>query len=368
MKKIRTIVLLLALFLGTGMISFANELPTNDNLAKEVTEKEAIELAKWFIANDIYENKNNGWSENTVIDIVESDGKNSYIIKLKSGSKDNGYIVVGKNISDSIIKEFSYEGEPLFSHLVPQSIENFAFSISNSKTYETLDQTEENLPYLLAVRKKIKIENSYRTYSEISSPYHHINSTYGSGWSHHSDGTITSFEPLNMSDFSADNHCSLTTITAIFNYHRTNGYPLISSNINTLFNNVKTIATNNGYYTSSNGTMPFFIDNLASDVWKYYGYTGKGNNDFFFWDVDSINKTLKGEIDGNRPGAISFTSGYYGKHTVTYYGYVFYKKTGQSNKMYLKVNDNWTTYARYVDTTHLGELGEIFFEICRVLP
>lgn len=35
--------------------------------------------------------------------------------------------------------------------------------------------------------------------------------------------------------------------------------------------------------------------------------------------------------------------------------------------MYLKVNDNWTTSARYVDTTHIGELGHTLFEICRVL-
>lgn len=38
---------------------YASEQPNN------VTENEAIELAKWFIANDIYENNNNGW-DNTI--------------------------------------------------------------------------------------------------------------------------------------------------------------------------------------------------------------------------------------------------------------------------------------------------------------
>lgn len=56
-----------------------------------------------------------------------------------------------------------------------------------------------------------------------------------------------------------------------------------------------------------------------------------------------------------------FTRGYYGDQTVTYYGYVFYKKSGQSNKMYFKVNDNWTISARYVDTTHIGKLGHTLF-------
>lgn len=107
----------------------------------------------------------------------------------------------------------------------------------------------------------------------------------------------------------------------MFNYHRTRGYSEINSNINTLFNWVRTIATNNGYYASSNGTTPYYINNLVTDVWSYYGYSGTGNN-----DKNSIHKTLKGEVDGNRPGAISFTSGHYGNHIVTYYGYIFYKK------------------------------------------
>lgn len=82
----------------------------------------------------------------------------------------------------------------------------------------------------------------------------------------------------------------------------------------------------------------------------------------------SDNNTLKGEVDGNRPGAISFTSGSYGNHTVTYYGYNIYKKSGSSDKLYLRVNDNWGTSARYVDTTYIGSLGHTLFEICRVIP
>lgn len=369
MKKIVSIILSLALVLSFSTNIFAAESSMNDNRANEITESEAVELARWFIANDIYENKNNGWSESTVIDTVKNDG-NSYIVKLKSGSQDNGYIVVGNDVSESLIKEFSYEGEPLFVNLLPLPVENSELvSRNSSESCAVINQTEENLPYLLAVRKNLNTSlKSNSDYGGITDPYNHVNSTYGSGWTYHSGKTISDFTLLDMSNFSANNHCSLTTITAIFNYHRTHGYSSISSNINTLFNRAKTIATDNGYYTPSGGTMPYYIDNLATKVWSYYGYSGVGNNDFFFWDVNSINNALKGEVDGNRPGAISFTSGYYGNHTVTYYGYVFYKKSGQSNKMYLKVNDNWSTSARYVDTTHIGQLGQTLFEICRVLP
>ncbi|MBZ4665008.1 MAG: hypothetical protein JG770_261 [Mahella sp.] len=37
---------------------------------------------------------------------------------------------------------------------------------------------------------------------------------------------------------------------------------------------------------------------------------------------------LEKEVNGKRPGAISFTSGIYGNHTVTFYGYSYYKKNG----------------------------------------
>ncbi len=204
----------------------------------------------------------------------------------------------------------------------------------------------------------------------IDNPYKHVIDTYGSGWKYDysNSDTIEGFKPLNMSDFSAENHCTITTMTAIFDYHRKNGYSKIDSDIKILFERIKTIATQNKYYTPSGGTKPWYIDNLAEDIWEYYSYNGTGNNDFFFWDTNSIDNTLKKEINGNRPGIISFTHGDYGKHTVTYYGCVFFEKSGQTKKMYLKVNDNWTTSARYVDTAHIGTLDSSFFEICRVLP
>lgn len=132
--------------------------------------------------------------------------------------------------------------------------------------------------------------------------------------------------------------------------------------------NLKANNTDNGYYTSSDGTMPYYIDNLATAVWTHYGYSGKGNNDFVFTSTESLKNTLKSEIDGNRPGTISFTSGTYGDHTVTYYGYNIYSKTGTTSKLYLKVNDNWSTSAKYVDISLLGSSYATMFEICKVIP
>lgn len=187
MKKILTIIMSLLMILGVSVNVFAAELPNYDYRVKEITEDEAIELAKWFIANDIYENNNDGWSESTVIESVDSDNKDNYVIRLNSDLKNNGYIVVGKNISDSLIKEFAYEGEPLFADLIPLPVQESEKNSRDLNSYKKIDQTEENLPYLLVIRNNLKIRTENRDYGGITNPYSHVNSTYGSGWSYHSE-------------------------------------------------------------------------------------------------------------------------------------------------------------------------------------
>ncbi len=296
-----------------------------------MTEKRKIiiNIVEAFISNDIQTNPSSLWSESTEVSGVVTNN-NLYLVKLKRDDKNNGYVVVGK---DNIIKEFGYIGGPLFFSLVP-----------------------------------INREEKEITHDKIDKTYKHVNERYGLGWEYHSGNTISDFNSLNMDIFSFDNHCTLTSVTAIFNYYRNKGFKRISSDIHELFNIVSEIATKNGYYNSKIGTYPWYIDNLVRDVWDYFKYEGKANNDFFFWDSNSLNKTLKKEIDEARPGIISFTNGNYGLHTVTFYGYKIYSREGRDKRMYLKVNDNWSTNARFIDTTYIGELGETFFEICRVIP
>lgn len=359
MKKILSLILVLAMTFSLSTTALAA-----DSTTSSISENEAVELARWFIANDIYENGNNGWSESTVIDSVTTDSGfygSSYIVNLSANGKNNGYIVLGTTVADVLIKEFSYSGKPLFVDLQPINGGTAAYHSDNSVF--SVDNTNENMPFLEKIRNTPSLFTSDNNYGQITNPYQHVNDNYGTGWSLKTSKSISGFKLLDMANFEAENHCSLTTLTAIFNYHRSQGYSKIPSDLNTLFGRIKTIATDNGYYTPS-GTNPTQIDNLAKDIWKYYGYSGTANNDFFFNGVESINNTLKGEVDGNRPGAISFTSGSYGNHTVTYYGYNIYKKSGSSDKLYLRVNDNWGTSARYVDTTYIGSLGHTLFEIC----
>ncbi len=295
-----------------------------------MTEKRKIiiNIVEAFILNDIQTNSSSFWNQNTKVSSIVKDGA-LYVIRLKRDGKENGYLVVG---NDNVIKEFGYFGDPLSLSLV------------------SIDEEEKK-----------------RAYDKIDKTYIHVNDRYGLGWEYHSGKSIADFSPLNMSTFNFDNHCTLTSVTALFNYYRSKGFHRICSDIYELFNIISEIATKNGYYNKKRGTYPWYIDNLVRDVWDYFGYEGGANNDFFFWDTNSLNEILKKEIDEGRPGIISFTGGNYRMHTVTFYGYKIYKKEGFDHKMYLKVNDNWTTEPRFVDTTFIGDLGETFFELCRVV-
>lgn len=68
MKKILSLILVLAMTFSLSTTALAA-----DSTTSSISENEAVELARWFIANDIYENGNNGWSESTVIDSVTTD-------------------------------------------------------------------------------------------------------------------------------------------------------------------------------------------------------------------------------------------------------------------------------------------------------
>ncbi len=282
-----------------------------------------INLTKQFIISDIENNSSSCWSDLTIINSITTYG-NYHIVKLVKGGVDNGYIVIGK---DNVVKEFDYKGEPVIHY----------------------DNKKRDI-----------------SYGAIKDTYQHVNTKYGSGWSYHSGKTISGFLPLEMDKFDAVNHCTLTTLTSIFNYYQSQGFNRISKDINELFFLISDIATKKGYYNRKIGTYPWYIDNLVRDVIRHYKYSGIANNDLFFWDAKSLYKTLKKEIDEGRPAVISLTNGKYGMHTVTLYGYKIYKKEGFDNKMYLKVNDNWTTEPRFIDATFIGDLGETFFELCRV--
>lgn len=211
MKKILSLILVLAMTFSLSTTALAA-----DSTTSSISENEAVELARWFIANDIYENGNNGWSESTVIDSVTTDSGfygSSYIVNLSANGKNNGYIVLGTTVADVLIKEFSYSGKPLFVDLQPINGGTAAYHSDNSVF--SVDNTNENMPFLEKIRNTPSLFTSDNNYGQITNPYQHVNDNYGTGWSLKTSKSISGFKLLDMANFEAENHCSLTTLTAI---------------------------------------------------------------------------------------------------------------------------------------------------------
>lgn len=171
MKKILSLILVLAMTFSLSTTALAA-----DSTTSSISENEAVELARWFIANDIYENGNNGWSESTVIDSVTTDSGfygSSYIVNLSANGKNNGYIVLGTTVADVLIKEFSYSGKPLFVDLQPINGGTAAYHSDNSVF--SVDNTNENMPFLEKIRNTPSLFTSDNNYGQITNPYQHVN-------------------------------------------------------------------------------------------------------------------------------------------------------------------------------------------------
>lgn len=190
MKKILSLILVLAMTFSLSTTALAA-----DSTTSSISENEAVELARWFIANDIYENGNNGWSESTVIDSVTTDSGfygSSYIVNLSANGKNNGYIVLGTTVADVLIKEFSYSGKPLFVDLQPINGGTAAYHSDNSVF--SVDNTNENMPFLEKIRNTPSLFTSDNNYGQITNPYQHVNDNYGTGWSLKTSKSISGFD------------------------------------------------------------------------------------------------------------------------------------------------------------------------------
>lgn len=241
------------------------------------------------------------------------------------------------------------------------SLSVFSKSKILSRFREKIKRTYKNF------YEKIRPNIELTPYANIKDPYKDVKNKYGDDFSYYKEKYIVDFESLNMDKFEGKNHCSLTSLTAIFNYYRENGYYKIDDNLDKLFENIRKIAEDSLYYIPDYGTFPIFIDKLSTKVFRFYGYEdGLGVNKLFFWDLKDLLKFLENEIDEARPGIISFSNGYYWNHSITFYGYVIFKNNLGDKKFYLRVNDNWTREDRYVDMTNLSTFDGPIFEITKI--
>lgn len=401
MKKLLILLLVIA-FTISGLC--VPVIASDDSLSG-ISQEEAGNIALWYIANDIKDNTDSIWSKDTRISKIsnlydENDNVTAYCFELKNvnSDSDNGYIMVSATGDNSLIQEFSYTGKPPY---YSANVDNFdkvyytapmEYAVEKDKKLFSTDKKEvkrkdikskmkhnkEKLKKNKNIINRVKNDDHLKInewmcgyngqitgesgYGGITDPYKYCNDRYGTGWTLKSSKYLNVTPRLQADLEATANNCTLSSITMVFDYHRTQGQAGIPSNISTLYSDVRTIAKKYGY-TASAGTDPTKADDIVTDLWVKYGHkTGRGNNDYILdWS------TAQAEIDQNRPFVFNIAFGYYSNHSICVTGYCIYKGSNwyNSDTEFFKVNDNWTKDNRYIDwdawgTSTLGSFTKIF--------
>lgn len=207
-----------------------------------------------------------------------------------------------------------------------------------------------------------------KAYGKISNPLLDIQSTYGPGWILHKKKEIEDFPLLSMRVFPEKNHCSLTSLTQILSYYRKFSFFRLPTSTLPLFQIVRDKAKKNFYYFPFLGTFPFVLPSLARMVWASFSYRGRMRNRYFFWNRQRLEKIICEEIDHQRPIMLSFSSGSYRRHTITVFGYLIFLDPDKRCRMYIKVDDHWSSQARYIDLSALTLLDRMIMALTQFQP
>lgn len=419
MNKKRLMALILGItIVGQGFTGHALAEGSKNNITTRVsseqvtyenfTKNEAGTAAIIFIANDIQNNSQSEWNENTEISNIETlygygSEISGYCIELKTGQKTAGYVIVSSDLNKKIIQEFSYSEMPFyklskkeksanlsmekndskilekskgekvvylspFSNYVGTQSESFKSSSINDKnefnseyskrkneaTQKNIDQNRE-LKKTLNETGVLNIEE-WKTGSTYDGQYKdgsyvvvnltkYLNDKYDGNYTQTGSKLLSPIWNHDQDNFGSKNDCSLVSIAIISEYYKNNSS----------FSKSKIPAISDAYddilevgekhgYTPSGGTNPTKIDNIVEDSFSKWGYSFSASNSY----VWSFN-TFKSEIDSNRPCIFNIATGTYSNHTIVVSGYKQYDVNNILGGKFLQVLDNWQSSKRYID-------------------
>lgn len=209
--------------------------------------------------------------------------------------------------------------------------------------------------------------NKQKRFRPVSNPLLDLKEKYGGTWTLKKSKTIKNFTPMLMKNFPSQNHCALTSLTAIFYYYRKQGFIRIPDQSQDIFQDLLAYAESKKFFSPLIGTPVFFFGKIARALWRKYGYQGQGKNSYLFHSQADVEDRITGEIDQDRPAILGITSRLYRRHAITVYGYQVFKKEDHE-VTYALVNDNWSLAPRYLELTHLGEGAYSFFCLTRIIP
>ena len=161
---------------------------------------------------------------------------------------------------------------------------------------------------------------------------------------------LGNIQPLLQCDYGEANDCTLTSITTVIHSY------LPSLSINTIYNQVETIAKRHGY-TDIKGTQPIVIKTIyqkALDIFKlpYHVRSKYLKGIGFTWNFIKENFER-----GDAPIILNLWKDgrdYYYNHTVLIIGYL-----ESRNKKMLAVYDNWFEDISYIDYGKLSTICSI---------
>ena len=352
-----------------------------------VTADEAEEIAKLFIA-DAINIGNVCWDKNTevtsVVYMYDTDGEiSAYTVRLTTG-----YVVVSAHLDTEIqILEWSDKADPLCEELEANTNDKIVYlggyeyyvddgtdeltdingeKINKASTVNQIDclRNIDNIPEV--AYSQYMSDNRASTNSYIDNMYTHANQNYAGtfyyvngydSWSQYNTSWYTDSYPSSLGHAQPSGPVAITNTLIAFKKRYPGSGSSISSNNNTVFNNVSTNGINNGYYAiNSSGGLPAgalpsvmaSYTNSASNAYYVYPLvtnmsSGLGTYDRYKTELENNNMLIIYSYRGSNSGTI------YPDQYLLCFGYTrLQSNTTGYYLSYLHVADGKNTSIRYV--------------------
>lgn len=177
----------------------------------------------------------------------------------------------------------------------------------------------------------------------------YIYETYGVFSQNINQKYISNITALLQNNYGGENDCTLTSITTIIKYFKSNLY------VNEIYNIVEQIAKKY-FYDEKNGTFPLWINSILQKSLNTFNIKQKAHSAYLKNICYNFNK-IKNIINTNMPILLNMNNDgrdFYKNHTVLIIGYYEI-----NNVKMLAIYDNWYNQISYIDYNKLSIISSI---------
>ena len=179
---------------------------------------------------------------------------------------------------------------------------------------------------------------------------------------------INGVMPHKQADYGEANDCTITSMATINEYY---AKPELRESFLSFYNTVLSCENPDWIYNGSKyGTLPFMIEYLMKETIKHYQKLG------YMRDIKDVHtrygkglqynyETIVGSLVANNPVVLNIMgdsdTDYYHDHSILVVGFREYSTDSGKKIKLLRVFDNWSISARYVDYDALPSISSINF-------